>query len=46
MLRTILLGSRVLVQGMFVRKLADGRIVVQVGDQTYQGMPVAAEKAA
>lgn len=46
MLRTILMGSCVYVQGMFVRNLADGKIVVRVGDRLYQGMPVLAKAAA
>jgi len=41
MIRTILLGSCVSVQGIFVRKLDDGKIVVRVGDRMYQGRPVA-----
>jgi hypothetical protein len=40
MIRTILLGSCVSVQGIFVRKLSNGRIVVRVGDRTYEGVPV------
>lgn len=46
MLKTILLGSCVLVQGTFVKKLADGRIAVKVGDKVFQGQPVGSEKAA
>lgn len=40
MMRTIVLGSCVSVQGLFVRELADGRIVVRVGERLYQGFPV------
>ncbi|MDF1728684.1 MAG: hypothetical protein P1U53_13135 [Sulfitobacter sp.] len=40
MLRTITLGSCVSVQGLFVRDMPDGRIVVQVDDTTYSGKPV------
>ena len=40
MIRTILVGSCVSVQGIFVRKLDDGKIVVRVGDKVYQGLPV------
>ncbi len=40
MLRTITLGSCVSVQGMFVRKLPDGRIAVRVGETEYTGKPV------
>jgi len=40
MLRTIVLGSCVSVQGLFVRNLANGKIVVRVGEVTYEGFPV------
>lgn len=40
MLRTIILGSCVSVQGQFVRQLDNGKIVVQVGDRTFEGKPV------
>jgi len=40
MLRTILLGSCVYVQGVFVRRLDDGRIMVRVGERLFQGAPV------
>ncbi|MEE9389188.1 MAG: hypothetical protein V3U96_11315 [Paracoccaceae bacterium] len=46
MLKTILIGSCVYVQGTFVRNLADGQMVVRVGKRQFQGMPVAAEMAA
>lgn len=46
MLKTILVGSCVSVQGIFVRKLEDGKIVVRVGDRLYQGMPVSGLVAA
>ena len=42
MLKTILIGSCVSVQGIFIRDLADGRIVVRVGKRVFQGRPVAA----
>ncbi len=41
MLRTIILGSCVSVQGTFVRDLPDGRIAVRVGNTIYHGHPVA-----
>lgn len=41
MVKTITLGSCVSVQGTFIRALADGKIVVQVGDKTFAGFPVA-----
>jgi uncharacterized protein YdeI (BOF family) len=40
MLRTITIGSCVSVQGLLVRQLADGKIVVKVDDQTFTGFPV------
>ena len=46
MLRTILLGSCVMVQGVFVRQLADGRIAVRVGSRIFQGIPVPGLQAA
>ncbi|MBM1220682.1 hypothetical protein JQU17_19500 [Ponticoccus sp. SC2-23] len=40
MLRTITIGSCVSVQGLLVRQLKDGQIVIRVGDRMYQGKPV------
>ena len=40
MLKTITLGSCVLVQGVFLRALADGRIAVSVGSTVFEGHPV------
>lgn len=40
MLRTIIMGTCVQVQGTFVRALSDGRIIVAVGNQKYTGMPI------
>ena len=40
MLRTIMLGSAISVQGIFTRALPDGRIVVKVDNATYAGVPV------
>lgn len=42
MLRTIMLGRYVWVQGEFVRNLPDGLIEVRVGSRTYAGRPVQA----
>jgi hypothetical protein len=42
MLRTITIGSCVSVQGLLVRQLKDGQIVIRVGDRMYQGKPVTA----
>ncbi len=46
MMRTIVLGSCVSVQGLYVRDLQNGRIVVRVGDRLYQGYPVDMANAA
>ncbi|MFK7764211.1 MAG: hypothetical protein AB8B62_13195 [Roseobacter sp.] len=40
MLRTITLGSAISIQGIFVRALPDGRIIVKVDTNTYAGVPV------
>ena len=44
MLRTIIIGTCVSVQGQFVRQLDNGNIVIHVYDKTYEGKP--ANKAA
>ncbi|MEB8388897.1 hypothetical protein OO012_16845 [Rhodobacteraceae bacterium KMM 6894] len=40
MIKTIRLGSCVLVQGIFVKLLPDGRVQVRDGDRVFSGMPV------
>ncbi len=40
MIRTILIGSCVWVQGLFVRQLEDGYIVVRVGERNFVGKAV------
>ena len=40
MLRTIALGSAILVQGFYVRTLPDGRMTVRVDGSMFSGMPV------
>lgn len=40
MLRTIQIGSCVSVQGLLAKQLSDGKIVVRVGDKTFEGTPV------
>jgi hypothetical protein len=45
MLRTIIMGTCVQVQGQFVRSLSDGRIVVSVGKKVFAGRPVQAAAA-
>ncbi|WP_286193425.1 hypothetical protein [Boseongicola sp. H5] len=42
MLKTITLGTCVSVQGIFVRALTDGKIMVRVGDRIFTGRPVSA----
>ena len=42
MLRTIVIGSRILAQGFFVKNLSDGRIEVRIGSQVVSGRPVEA----
>jgi hypothetical protein len=39
MLGTIVIGSCVSVQGDIVRRFADGRLSVMVGDQVFTGKP-------
>lgn len=39
--RTIQIGTCVSVQGLVVRQLDDGRVVIRVGEKTYEGVPVA-----
>lgn len=46
MLRTIMIGSCVSIQGTFVKALADGRIRISVDSKTYDGKPVHAASAA
>lgn len=43
MIRTITVGSCVSIQGIHVRNMADGKIVVQVGDKLFVGKPVSAK---
>jgi hypothetical protein len=45
MLRTIILGSCVSVQGIYIKTLADGRILVRVGSREYTGRPVIQQAA-
>lgn len=40
MLRTIVVGSSVSVQGIFEAQLDNGKIVVRVDDRLYAGRPV------
>jgi len=40
MVKTITVGNYVSVQGMYVRDLADGLIVVRVGHKEFVGRPI------
>lgn len=40
MLRTITVGSHVQIQGLFVKTLANGKVVVSVGNREFEGKPV------
>ncbi|MDO5611688.1 MAG: hypothetical protein Q4G14_00410 [Paracoccus sp. (in: a-proteobacteria)] len=40
MIRTIIIGSCVFVQGMYERNTSNGNIVVRVGARTFEGRPV------
>lgn len=40
MLRTIITGSRAMVQGILVRTFDNGQIAVRIGDRIYVGSPV------
>jgi hypothetical protein len=39
MIRTIIIGSCVSIQGTLVRALPDGKLVVKVGSQLFTGTP-------
>ena len=45
MLRTIVLGSCVSVQGQFERQLDNGKIVIRVGERLFEGVPVTKKAA-
>ena len=40
MFRTIIIGSCVSVQGIFVKHLPNGRMSVRVGAMVYEGIPI------
>ncbi len=40
MYRTIIIGSCVAVQGLFLKSLANGIIAIKVGDRVFEGTPV------
>ncbi|MCT8331341.1 hypothetical protein [Albidovulum sediminis] len=45
MLRTIVIGSCVQVQGTFEKELTDGRIQIRVGSRVFEGLPVTKKAA-
>ena len=45
MVKTITVGNYISVQGIWVRDLADGRMVVRVGKREFVGRPVVKELA-
>lgn len=46
MLRTIVIGNYISVQGAFVGQLPDGKILVRVGEREFAGTPVPTVAAA
>lgn len=46
MLRTIMIGSSLQVQGVMVRSLPDGRITVRVDGRLFTGHPIPVFRAA
>lgn len=40
MLKTIMIGTCVMVQGFLVETFKDGRVTVRVGDDLFKGHPV------
>lgn len=45
MLRTIVLGSCVSVQGLLVKTLENGKVIISVGNRTFEGIPVTGRSA-
>ena len=41
MIKTILIGTCISVQGTFVKSLQNGKIAVRVGQKVFEGTPVA-----
>jgi len=44
MLQTITIGSYISVQGLLVRHLPDGKMIVRVDDKQFVGTPIALRK--
>jgi hypothetical protein len=40
MMRSISLGKYISIQGLFVRDTSAGKIVVRVGEKTFEGKPI------
>jgi hypothetical protein len=40
MLRTVTVGSSVTIQGIFVKSLSNGKMIVRVGQELFAGTPV------
>lgn len=45
MLKTIMIGTCISVQGTFVKALNNGKIAVQVGQRVFEGVPVGTKVA-
>ena len=45
MLRTIIIGSCVQVQGTLEKELSDGKIQIRVGNKVFEGFPVTKKAA-
>ncbi|NJM82111.1 MAG: hypothetical protein HC844_06115 [Tabrizicola sp.] len=45
MIRTISIGSCVLIQGLVVGQTSDGMLILRVDDKTFVGRPVSAKPA-
>jgi hypothetical protein len=46
MLRTIKVGSSLLIQGLVIGTTDDGKLLIRVGDKTFAGTPVPRLRAA
>ena len=46
MLRTIAIGSCVSIQGLLVKTLADGKLVIKVDEKLFVGSPVSQQRLA
>lgn len=46
MIRSITLGEYISVQGIFVKETPSGKVIVRVGDKTFEGKPITSSRAA